>query len=60
MGSVKGTPAYWKQFLYDVLAMVKQLVIFTYFLIFSCTGLQWEELPLLIKKLNNLDLVKAD
>ena len=25
MNSVKGTPAYWKQFLYDVLAMVKQL-----------------------------------
>ena len=60
VGSVKGTPAYWKQFLYDVLAMVKQLVIFTYFLIFSCTGIQWEELPLFIKKLNNLDLVKAD
>ena len=27
MSSVKGTPAYWKQFLYDVLAMVKQLGI---------------------------------
>ena len=27
MSSVKGTPAYWKQFLYDVLAMVKQLEI---------------------------------
>ena len=25
MSSVKGTPAYWKQFLYDLLAMVKQL-----------------------------------
>ena len=27
MSTVKGTPAYWKQFLYDVLAMVKQLGI---------------------------------
>ena len=27
MSKVKGTPAYWKQFLYDVLAMVKQLRI---------------------------------
>ena len=25
MSSIKGKPAYWKQFLYDVLAMVKQL-----------------------------------
>ena len=32
MSSVKGTPTYLKQFLYDVLAMVKQLEIPTYFL----------------------------
>ena len=32
MSSVKGTPAYWKKFLYDVLAMFKQLGIPTYFL----------------------------
>ena len=25
MSSVKGTPPYWKQFLYDVLATIKQL-----------------------------------
>ena len=31
--SVKGPPPYWKQFLYDLLAMVKQLVMPTYFLI---------------------------
>ena len=31
MSSVKGTPTYLKQFLYDVLAMVKQLEIPTYF-----------------------------
>ena len=31
MSSVKGTPAYWKQFLYDALTMVKQLGIPTYF-----------------------------
>ena len=43
MGLVRGTPAYWKQFLYDVRAMVKQLGIFTYFMIFSCANLRWEE-----------------
>ena len=36
MSSVKGTPAYWKQFSYDVLAMVKQLETSKYFLTLSC------------------------
>ena len=32
MNSIKGTPAYWKKFLHEVLAMVKQLGIPTFFL----------------------------
>ena len=56
MSSAKGTPAYWKQSLYDVLAMVKQLGIPTYFLTLSCAKLRWEELPYIINKLNNLGL----
>ena len=36
MSSVRGTPAYWERFLYDVLAIVKQLRISTYFLTLSC------------------------
>ena len=36
MSSFKGTPAHWKQFLYDVLVMVRQLGIPTYFLTLSC------------------------
>ena len=43
MSSVKTTLAYRKQFLYDVLATVKQLRIPTYFLTFSCADLRWEE-----------------
>ena len=54
MSSVKGKPAYWNQFLYDVLAMVKQLGIPTYFLTLSCVDLRWEELPYIINKLNKL------
>ena len=54
--SVKGTPAYWKKFLFDVLAMVKQLGIPTYFLTLSYADLRWEELPYIINKLNNLEL----
>lgn len=59
MSSGKGTPAYWKQFLYDVIAMFKQLRIseyFPYFLSLLLANLKWEELPYSTNKLNNLDL----
>ena len=56
MSSVKGTPAYWKQFLYNIFAMVKQLGIPTYFLNLSSTDLRSEEFPYIINKLKNLGL----
>ena len=40
MSSVKGTPANWKQFFYDVLAMYNQLGIPMYFLTLSCGDLR--------------------
>ena len=60
MSSVKRTPAYWQQFLYDVLAMVKQLGIPTYFLAFSCVDLRWEDLLYIINKLNNVGLSEEE
>ena len=60
MSSVKGTPAYWKQFLHEVLAMVKQLGIPTYFLTLSCGDLRWNELPYIINHLNNLNLTDEE
>ena len=59
MSSVKGAPAYCKRFLYDVLAMVKQLGTLTYFLTLSCPGLRWEEPPYIIKKSSNFRLSKS-
>ena len=56
MSSVKGTPAYWKQLFYEVLAMVKQQEIPTYFLTLSCADLIWYELLYIINRLNNLNL----
>ena len=56
MISVKGTPAYWKQFFFDVLSMVKQLRISTYFMKRSCTGVRSEEIPHIISKLNKFEL----
>ena len=56
MSSVKVTPAYWKQFLFEVLAMVKQLGIPIYFLTLSCVDLRWDNLLYIINKLHNVGL----
>ena len=55
MSTIKGTP-YWKKFLFEVLAMVKQLGLPTYFMTLSCADLRWNELPSIISKLNGLSL----
>ena len=59
MISVKETPAYWKQFLYDALAMLRQLGILTYFLT-SGADLRWEKRTHIINKLNNLELTDEE
>ena len=60
MTNVKGTPTYWKQFLLEVLEMVQQLGVPTYFLTLSCADLRWDELPYVINKLNNLGLTEEE
>ena len=56
MIAVKGTPAYWKIFLHDVLAMVNQLGLPTFFLTLSGADLRWKESILIISRLNGVDL----
>ena len=56
MNAIKGTPAYWKRFLLEVLAMVRQLGVPTFFLTLSCADLRWFELPFILSKLYNLNL----
>ena len=46
MSSVKDTPTYWKKFLHQVLAMVKQLGTPTFFLTLSYADIRWNELIL--------------
>ena len=60
MNAIKGTPAYWKKFLHEVLAMVKQLGIPTFFLTLSCADLRWNELISIISKLNGLNISEED
>jgi len=40
MNTLKGTPACWKRFLFEVLAMVKQLGLPTCFMTLSCADLR--------------------
>ena len=52
MNAIKGTLAYWEKFLHEVLAMMKQLGIPTFFLTLSCADVRWNELISIISKLN--------
>ena len=60
MNTIKGIPAYWKRFLFEVLAMVKQLGLPTFFMTLSCADLRWNELVSIISKLNGLNLTDDD
>lgn len=60
MNTVKGTPAYWKKFLHEVLGMVKQFGTPTFFLTLSCADLRWNELVFIISKLNGYNLTEDD
>ena len=60
MNTIKGTPAYWKRFLLEVLGMVKQLGLPTFFMTLSCADLRWNELVLIISKLNGETLSEED
>lgn len=41
---IRESPPYWQKFMYDILGMVKQLGIPTWFKTLSCADLRWPEL----------------
>ena len=41
--NIPGSPIYWQKFMYEVVAMVKQLGIPTWFMTLSCADLRWNE-----------------
>ena len=55
VNTIKGTPASWKMFKLEVLEMVKQIGIPTFFLALSCADLRWNEILAIIRKLNEAD-----
>ena len=56
MSSIKGTPVYWKKFLHQALAMVKQLGAPKFFLTLPCADLRWNEVISIIFKLTRVDI----
>ncbi|XP_066927184.1 uncharacterized protein [Clytia hemisphaerica] len=60
MNNLKGTPAYWKRFLYETLAMVKQLGLPTWFMSFSCADLRWPEIIEIIQKIKGNEMTEEE
>ena len=58
--AIKGSAAYWKTLLYDVLAMVKQKGLPTFFYSLSCADLRWSELINIIIKLGRIDITDEE
>ncbi len=53
---IPGSPPYWQKFMFEVVAMVKQLGIPTWFMTLSCADLRWPELFQIIAKAKGNDL----
>ena len=60
MSSIKGTPAYWEKFLFDLLAMVRQFGCPTFFMTLSSADLRWNELVSIISDISKLQLSEED
>ena len=58
VNQIRRTPAYWKKFQYEVLAIIKQLGCPTFFLTLSCAYSKQKEIPEIISKLSKLNLSK--
>ena len=57
---IPGTPPYWQKFMYEVVAMVKQLGIPTWFMTLSCADLRWPELFQIIAKMQGKKMTNEE
>ena len=53
---IPGSPLYWQKFMYEVVALVKQLGIPTWFMTLSCADLRWPELFQFIARANSTNM----
>ena len=56
MKNIPGSPSYWKKFMHDVIAMIKQLGPPTWWMTFSCADLRWNEIYKILSKLQGREL----
>ena len=56
MRQIPGSPPYWQKFIYEVVAMVKQLGIPTWFMTLSCADLRWPELFQIIARIKGTNM----
>ena len=56
MKNIPGSPAYWKNFLLDVVAMIKQLDPPAWWMTFSCADLCWKEIYKILSKLKGYEM----
>ena len=57
---IPGSPPYWQKFMYEVVAMVKQLGIPTWFMTLSCADLRWPELFQIISRANGSNMTDEE
>ena len=57
---IPGTPPYWQKFMYEVVAMVKQLGIPTWFMTLSCADLRWPELFQIIARTKGKNMTNEE
>ena len=57
---IPGSPPYWQKFMYEVVAMVKQLGIPTWFMTLSCADLRWPELFQIVAKAQSNNLTDEE
>ena len=53
---IPGSPPYWQRFMYEVVAMVQQLRIPTWFMTLSCADLRWPELFQIIARTKGINM----
>ena len=57
---IPGIPPYWQKFMYEVIAMVKQLGIPTWFMTLSCADLRWPELFQIVARTQGRNITKEE
>ena len=57
---IPGSPPYWQKFMYEVIPMVQQLGIPTWFLTLSCADLRWNELFHILSRIKGQNITDEE